>query len=83
MSGTILHQFLMIHSAISVFEQEQEQVFGIVLSSSSLLLWTHNLLLIEDLLLYCGLLTFIVWNGLEILTAMNLVRVAQLGFQPP
>ena len=60
----------MIHSAISVF--------GIVLSSSSLLLWTHNLLFIEDLLLYCGLLTFIVWNGLEILTAMNLVRVAQL-----
>ena len=38
---------------------------------------TH-LLLIEDLLLFCGLLTFIVWNGLEILTAMNLVRVAQL-----
>ena len=43
---------------------------------------TH-LLLIEDLLLFCGLLTFIVWNGLEILTAMNLVRVAQLWFRRP
>jgi len=69
-------QFLMIHSAI--------KVLGIVLSSSSLsLLWTLHLLLDwgSFTLLWTSFFHCLEWS--EILTAMNLVRVAQLWFRLP